>query len=429
MKNLIFFLAFFTILNISCDKQDSTGPSGENRLWPPALSGIRGDSSVELKWMNPIIFNKMLKPFDYVVPERFEIYMSEGDSQNLAKIATVENDGLYTYTVSNLKNGLNYFFEVKSIRKGMEPEMSGLIMIMPSEPEEIRRITENKDYPMESGSFSMGNGIMAYVNRSFTWDNGMFGQAALFSFETATGENRIIDTASYFPDWSPTEMKLVYCTDKHEVLTGNKMPQHLVIYDYETGIRKKLTTGTSFNINPEFSHDGNWIAYSSDDGKDGVFNLWRISSDGSQKIRITNNLNLSASSMGNVELGRPVWSPDDRYLYYNIASGESSTDGISRVNIQTGQTEAIIKSAWFDTCPSLSPDGKKIAFISDRSGSNQIWLYDLNSGLWKQITGCNGDYVNRDWGKLEWTGNGEILFSGYSYADSKETLLTVKIKE
>lgn len=429
MKSLIFSLFLFMIIGISCDKDDSAGIDGENRLWPPALSGIRDDSKVELKWLNPVIYEKVYRPFDYITPEKFEIYMGEGNSQKMALIAAIENDDLYTFTVSNLRNGINYFFEVKGLREGMPPVKSGLIMVMPSGPEEITRKVENRDFSMESGSFSTGNRVMAYIDRSFTWDNGKYGQAALFAYDLSTGKNRIIDTSAYFPDWSPTEMKLVYCSDKHEVITGNKMPQHLVTYDYETGLRKKLTTGTSFNINPEFSHDGKWIVYSSDDGNNEVFNLWKIASDGSQKTRITNNLNLSSAAVGNIELGRPVWSPDDKYIYYNVVSEERGHDGIFRVNIQTGQTEPVINSGWLDTCPSISPDGKNIAFISNRSGSNQIWLYRINTGAWIQITGCTGDYVNRDWGKIEWTGNTEILYSGYSQADSRETLLTIKIKE
>jgi TolB protein len=39
-----------------------------------------------------------------------------------------------------------------------------------------------------------------------------------------------------------------------------------------------------------------------------------------------------------------------------------------------------------DAQPSWSPDGKKIAFISDRVGVQQIFIYDLESGALKQIT-------------------------------------------
>ena len=429
MKKVIFSLAFLMSFIVSCDKQDSVVLSGGDRLLPPTLSGIRNDSAVELQWMNPAFYDKINRPFNYVVPEKYEIYMSEGNSQKQVKIASIANDEKYSYLVSNLKNGINYFFEVKALRTNMPPIMSGLIMVMPTGAEDIRQVFENKDFPMESGSLSMGNLIMAYVNRSFTWDNGNSGQMSLFGVDIATGENKIIDTASYFPDWSPTEMKVVYCSDKHEVNTGNKLPQHLVIYDINTGIRKKITEGPSFDINPEFSHDGKWIAYSSDEGNDGVYNLWKISTDGSQKIRLTNNQTPVLSSMGNIELGRPVWSADDGYIYYNVVSGVKGADGIFRINVKNGNTESVIKSAWSDMCPALSPDGKELAFISDRSGPPQIWLYNFASGTWKQVTGSEGDIVNSVWGKIEWINDSVLLFSGYSAVISRETIFTVNIKE
>jgi hypothetical protein len=427
MKYLFVSFFFLMIFSVSCDKQESSGSGGENRLWPPALSGTRDDSAVELQWMNPVLYEKILRPYDYVMPEKFEIYISENVPDRLKKIVTLENNGQYSFTVSNLKNDINYFFEVKAVRGGMPPIMSDLIMVMPSVPEDIHEVVENKDFPIASGSLSKGNRIMAYVNRNFTWDNGNYGQMSLFGLDITTGENKMIDTSSYFPDWSPTEMKVVYCSDKHEVNTGNKLPQHLVIYDLETGIRKKLTNGKSFDINPEFSNDGKWIVYSSDEGHDGVFNLWKISSDGSQKARITNNLNLVTSSVGNVELGRPVWSSDDNYIYYNVVSGVSVHDGIYRISVQNGKTEYVIKSFWSDMCPAISPDNNRIAFISDRSGTNQIWLYNLSSGAWRQVTGSKGDIINRDWGKIEWSGNNKLLYSGYSQTDSRETVLTIGI--
>lgn len=416
------------LLFISCDKQESPGPSGKQVLLEPALVGIRGDSSVELQWYNYEIMEKDFILYNYIIPERYELYMSEGNPGKMKKIASIENDGKYSYTVSNLTNGLTYFFSVKAIMKGIEPLTTGLIMVIPSGPESIRQLTDNKDFPMESGSISKGNRKIAYVNRNFTWDNGKYGQMSLFSFDMATGENKIIDTASYFPDWSPAEMKVVYCSDKHQVNSGNKRPQHIIIYDAETGTIKKLTSGTSFDISPDFSPDGKWIIYSSDEGRSGIFDFWKISTDGSQKIKITDNLNLTDDYVGNVSLGRPVWSADGKYIYYNIITGNIDKDGIYRLNLQNGKPESIIKSGWSEMCPSVSPDDKNVAFISNRSGSSQIWTYNLSSGTYKQVSGCKGDNINIDWGKLEWIDNNEILYSGYSSIDSKETVFAIGVR-
>jgi Tol biopolymer transport system component len=79
-------------------------------------------------------------------------------------------------------------------------------------------------------------------------------------------------------------------------------------------------------------------------------------------------------------------------------------------------------------CPSVSPDNTNIAFISNRSGTNQIWVYNLNTRLLRQITGSKVNNLNTDWGKIEWLDNTKLLYSGYSLTDSKETIFTIDLK-
>jgi TolB protein len=223
-------------------------------------------------------------------------------------------------------------------------------------------------------------------------------------------------------------MKVVYCSDKHEITNASGRPQHLLVYDIGTGIRTKLTQGESFDINPEFSPDGNWIVYSSDERQSGSFNFWKISKNGSQKIKIPNNLNLTSSSIGNLALGRPTWSSDGNFIFFNIISEYKSQNGIYQINLQNNNINPVIKSRWRDMCPSVSPDNTNIAFISNRSGTNQIWVYNLNTRLLRQITGSKVNNLNTDWGKIEWLDNTKLLYSGYSLTDSKETIFTIDLK-
>jgi Tol biopolymer transport system component len=43
--------------------------------------------------------------------------------------------------------------------------------------------------------------------------------------------------------------------------------------------------------------------------------------------------------------------------------------------------------------PRWSPDGKRIAFFSDRSGDREIWTIDINTGEMRQITNLGGQNV------------------------------------
>jgi Tol biopolymer transport system component len=250
---------------------------------------------------------------------------------------------------------------------------------------------------------------------------------SLFAFNLLSKDNRIVDTSSYWPDWSPSEMKLVFCSDKHLMSINGYRPQHLFTYNSQTGQIIRLTQGDFFTLNPDFSHDGKWIVYSSDEGNHGFFNLWRISADGSQKMKITDNLNLTSSSFGNVALGRPAWSPDDSYIYFNVLTDNNLQKGIYRIFLQNGKIEPVINSGWNDLSPAISPDNKRVAFFSSRSGTEQIWTYNLVTGEYGQITGGTGDYINSGWGKIEWLSDYRLLCSGYSSVNSRETIFTIDL--
>jgi Tol biopolymer transport system component len=67
------------------------------------------------------------------------------------------------------------------------------------------------------------------------------------------------------------------------------------------------------------------------------------------------------------------------------------------VSPETGRAEGppqqVVATTREDSRGAWSPDGKMIAFNSDRTGEMNIWLLDLESGRSKQITkGSGGDY-------------------------------------
>jgi hypothetical protein len=51
-----------------------------------------------------------------------------------------------------------------------------------------------------------------------------------------------------------------------------------------------------------------------------------------------------------------------------------------------GPAAPLISSTAEDYQPRFSPDGKHLAFVSDRSGSEELWLADADGGIQKQMT-------------------------------------------
>ena len=75
----------------------------------------------------------------------------------------------------------------------------------------------------------------------------------------------------------------------------------------------------------------------------------------------------------------------------------------------------VFESQWNDYTPSISPDQKKIAFISNRSRTNQVWIYDIDNKTYSQITGYSndeyGESVEPTWNTIQWLDNSTITFT------------------
>ncbi len=83
-------------------------------------------------------------------------------------------------------------------------------------------------------------------------------------------------------------------------------------------------------------------------------------------------------------------SPDGRWIafevtWYDKEENSSNTD-IYLVPAVGGEVWRFIRSEGADHSPSWSPDGKHLAFVSDRDGSSQIWIIPSDGGEASRIT-------------------------------------------
>ncbi|MBI3473314.1 MAG: PD40 domain-containing protein [Candidatus Solibacter usitatus] len=66
--------------------------------------------------------------------------------------------------------------------------------------------------------------------------------------------------------------------------------------------------------------------------------------------------------------------------------------------VEGGTAQRITSGMGYDTQPAFSPDGKHIAFVSDREGSDNLWIADAGGTNPKQLTKDNqGGYVSPSW--------------------------------
>ena len=89
-------------------------------------------------------------------------------------------------------------------------------------------------------------------------------------------------------------------------------------------------------------------------------------------------------------IASPAISPDAKQIVFAREWVDQIKDQ-SRTNLwvydlSTGRLRELTRGAWRDTAPVWSPDSKKLAFLSDRDGTNQIHTMFVDTGDVAQLT-------------------------------------------
>ncbi len=94
-------------------------------------------------------------------------------------------------------------------------------------------------------------------------------------------------------------------------------------------------------------------------------------------------------------------SPNNETIIFDLL-GEIYT-----LNASGGEARPLLTGLAFESQPAFSPDGSKIAFISDRSGSNNLWIANRDGSEPKQITKDKGMEV---FGAPVWAPDGDRIY-------------------
>jgi Tol biopolymer transport system component len=76
--------------------------------------------------------------------------------------------------------------------------------------------------------------------------------------------------------------------------------------------------------------------------------------------------------------GKRIYFSSDRTVF-----GELGHYNIFQYDLETGEIDFITYGPHNDHSPALSPDGKYLAFTSDRDGAFNIWMLTLNGGEYR----------------------------------------------
>jgi hypothetical protein len=189
----------------------------------------------------------------------------------------------------------------------------------------------------------------------------------------------------------------------------------LNIYDlHRRRVVKRLRFDLSGILSPSWSPDGKRIVFSGLDG--GLSDLFVTDLDG-RVSRLTNDKYAALL---------PSWSPDGRYIAFT--TDRETTDlellvyGNMRValfDVATGEIEALPgQDEGKNINPVWSPDASSLIWVSDRTGTNDLYLYQLGDRTISRITSMlsGAIAVTPLSPVLSWSRSGRLLFTYFEMA-------------
>jgi serine/threonine protein kinase/Tol biopolymer transport system component/Tfp pilus assembly protein PilF len=151
--------------------------------------------------------------------------------------------------------------------------------------------------------------------------------------------------------WTP-DGKILYASDS----SGNADIWEI---DADGANQRQVTAGAGRNYGPVASPDGSYILFHSN--RSGTWQIWRMNRDGSNPVALTS---------GTEESNWPQVSPDGRWvIYQHVGAGALAT--LWRIPIEGGTPERLTTE--LSVRPSISPDGKMIAYWYKEQTPNAPW--------------------------------------------------------
>ncbi len=172
----------------------------------------------------------------------------------------------------------------------------------------------------------------------------------------------------------------------------------------------RLTTGSWNDTSPALSPDRSQLAFASD--RSGFWDLFVLDLKSGEIRQITNSQEYDSA---------PSWSPDGQWLVFETYINENLEVAVTSVNDRTQEIIPLTQDPAADHSPVWAPDGRHVAFVSSRSGDNDIWLADLDLAGEDRFTNLsNTPYAsenhplwNYDGSQLLWASTSQTVgFSG-----------------
>jgi Tol biopolymer transport system component/DNA-binding winged helix-turn-helix (wHTH) protein len=186
------------------------------------------------------------------------------------------------------------------------------------------------------------------------------------------------------------------------------------VHDIARDVSQRITFDPALDVSPIWSPDGKTIAFSS--GRAGHYDLYKVGAEGGrEELLYSSNENKFANS----------WSSDGRFLIYSVQAGQQTIWSLPMEGSGVHLPVRLTKGPANKKDAALSPDSRWIAYVSDASGTPEIYIQALTRPQDSEAMEGGGEtLISRGGGTApHWRADGKELF--YRAPDGVLTSVTI----
>ena len=218
------------------------------------------------------------------------------------------------------------------------------------------------------------------------------------------------------PDWRTTGLvsSVALSPDGDRLAVSIQDPAatyDLWVKRLDEGPLSRLTFEGSVNRRAAWSPDGQWLTFLSN--RAGQGDLWTQRADGSGSPEVLLDREATVSEA--------FYSPDGTWLVFREIRNDTRIGDIFAIGpaMDSIPVPIVVRSGFNAHSPSLSPDGRWLAYVSDESGREEVYVKpfpDADTGQW---------LVSRTGGTEPiWAHSGRELF----YRNSQDELVAIQVR-
>jgi len=163
--------------------------------------------------------------------------------------------------------------------------------------------------------------------------------------------------------------------------------KEIYIMDYDGGNQRSITANGGLNKFPDWSVDNKALAFVTTLPGIPRWELWIQNLAGGRVVMPVPSSYVSS----------PAFSPDGEKIAFSGRLPDRQDAGVYVANIDGTGLRNLSNNPAIDTSPTWSPTGQQIAFISDRTGSPQLWVMDADGSNVQRLVTEGGHCDSPNW--------------------------------